>query len=252
MAASEVKYIHTENIHNTNAAEEVVPYLIELLQPKSVVDVGCGLATWLKVFNDNGIQEILGIDGSYVKKTMLRIDEQHYIEHDLETPYRTIKKFDLALSLEVAEHLKESSADIFINTLTDLSDVIIFSAAIENQGGQNHLNEQNPEYWISKFEQRGYQCMDILRPVFWNNDKVECWYRQNMFLYTNNAKLIERLKDRSSFQKLNVVHPKLLELKQKSLQLCSNDVIKIKEGRKNIKFYLNILRIAIKNGVSNK
>ncbi len=241
MASSEVRYVHTENIHNTNAAEQVVPYLISLLYPESVVDVGCGLATWLTVFNANGVAEILGIDGSYVEKSKLKVDQQYFIEHDLETPYQPIKKYDLALSLEVAEHLKECSADIFVDTLTNLSDVVIFSAAIKNQGGQNHINEQNPIYWISKFEERGYQCLDILRPVFWNNEKIECWYRQNMFLYTNNAQLIERVKNHDSFLKQNLVHPQLLEIKDRALNNYIKEFASIRNGKKALKFYLKIV-----------
>jgi ribosomal protein L11 methylase PrmA len=45
----------------------------DLIQPKSVVDVGCGLGTWLTAFNKEGVEDILGIDGEYVDRRMLKI-----------------------------------------------------------------------------------------------------------------------------------------------------------------------------------
>jgi 2-polyprenyl-3-methyl-5-hydroxy-6-metoxy-1,4-benzoquinol methylase len=57
------------------------------------------------------------------------------------------KEFDLVVSLEVAEHLPASAADQFVNTLVKHGKKILFSAAIPGQGGQDHLNEQWPDYW---------------------------------------------------------------------------------------------------------
>ena len=166
MDNNSIRYIHEELVHNFNAANEVVPLILKLLNTKSVVDVGCGTGTWLKIFEANGVQDILGIDGNYVDQKLLKIDFDKFIAYDLETFFKSEKKFDLAISLEVAEHLSIDSADVFVQTLSGLSETIIFSAAITNQGGQNHINEQEPKYWIEKFENLEYKLFDILRPVF--------------------------------------------------------------------------------------
>ncbi len=158
-----VRYIHEETVHNFKAAREVVPFLLEILDVRSVVDVGCGIGTWLKVFEENGVQDILGIDGDYVDKSLLKIDNQKFKEYDLEKLYNTDRKFDLAISLEVAEHLSIDSANVFVKTITNLSDTVVFSAAIPYQGGQNHINEQEPNYWIEKFENEGFKLFDILK-----------------------------------------------------------------------------------------
>jgi SAM-dependent methyltransferase len=210
-----LKYIHDEYHHNLESPQEIVPYLIKLLEPKSVVDVGCGIGTFLKVFTDNGIRDVYGLDGPWVNRSLLSkyLDSDKFEEVDLEKQFNLNRRFDLALSLEVAEHLKEESADIFVLNLVNLSDRIVFSAAFPNQGGQNHINEQWPSYWKQKFEKYDYLFLDILRSKFWNNDKVQIWYKQNMFLIIKSD-----LKDKyiTSFNvdnqtPLDIVHPNIVK-----------------------------------------
>ncbi|WP_369765627.1 methyltransferase domain-containing protein [Flavobacterium sp. WC2429] len=249
MVNRNIRYVHHESVHNFSAAEEIVPYILSLLEPNSVVDVGCGTGTWLKVFSDNGITDFLGIDGNYVDRNTLKINSGSFIEFDLETFYSSQRKFDLAISLEVAEHLKEESAAVFIKSLTNLSDVVIFSAAIPNQGGQNHLNEQEPFYWISKFEKEGFECFDILRPVFWENKKVDCWYRQNIFLFTKNEALIDKLNSFDTFLNHHLVHPELLKIKERVLESQKSNYDVIISGKKGIKFYFQTLFMALKSRI---
>ena len=247
MVNKDIRYVHHERIHNFVAAEEIVPYLMNLLNPKSVVDVGCGTGTWLKVFSDYGVNDFLGIDGDYVDRKKLKIKSESFTEFDLEKHYNSDKKFDLAISLEVAEHLKEESADIFIKTLTNLSDIVIFSAAIPNQGGQNHLNEQEPLYWISKFKNEGFDCLDVLRPIFWENNKVDCWYRQNSFLFTKNEVLKNKLEDFVTFNNFHLVHPDLLKIKERELIARQNNHKLIISGKKEKRFYYNLFITLIKS-----
>ena len=95
------------------------------------------------------------------------------------------------MCFEVAEHLPPSHAKDLIHTLTSLSDVILFSAAIEGQGGTHHINEQMPEYWCELFINHGYVPVDYLRPKIWGNTKVTCWYQQNLLFYVKQERLQE-------------------------------------------------------------
>lgn len=119
------------------SAKEVVPLIINVLDPKSVVDLGCGTGTWLSVFFESGISDILGIDGPWARNVQKLIPETKFVYSDLSEPIQIEKKFDLAISLEVAEHLPEEKADQFIKSLTGLSPVVLFAAAIPGQGGTN-------------------------------------------------------------------------------------------------------------------
>src|SRR6185295_2140887 len=121
--------------------------IIKLFHPSSVLDVGCGLGHFLKVFIDSGINDVTGVEGPWLDNSKLVIDNELIQIKDLEEPFDLERKFDIALCLEVAEHISEHAAEQFIKTLTVHSDVIIFSAAIPEQGGQNHINEQWIEYW---------------------------------------------------------------------------------------------------------
>ena len=204
------KYIHTTDVHNTRAAEEIVPILMEWFHPKSVVDVGCGLGTWLYVFKTHGVTEVLGIEGNHLKTDLLAISKAEILLTDLEQEFIIDKKFDLAISLEVAEHLSSDSASQFIDSLTKLSNIIVFSAAIPNQGGQNHINEQWISYWQSIFTKHDFTLSDEIRAVFWNNDKIEWWYKQNMILAIKNGTL---LPFKEMKPPLNLVHPDLFTIK---------------------------------------
>src|SRR5271165_1063667 len=83
------------------------------LNPKSVVDVGCGIGTWLKVWSELGAEDILGVDGDYVRQDQLLIPPDRFKAMDLSNPLALKRKFDLVQSLEVAEHLPPAAAGPF-------------------------------------------------------------------------------------------------------------------------------------------
>lgn len=197
-------YVHTELIHNTNAAKEVIPLIMERFQPRSVVDIGCGTGTWLAVFQENNVDEFIGVDGDYVDRKLLHIPEDRFVCADLSQPFTYPRRFDLAVSLEVAEHIPEASAEAFVESLVNLSDVILFSAAVPGQGGQHHINEQWYDYWQRKFRRHGYQFHDDLRPLIWWNRNVEWWYRQNVFLVVKESHPYSRTVDSDI---LSTLHP---------------------------------------------
>jgi predicted RNA methylase len=227
-------YHHTTAIHNEKAPKVVVPFLVELFNPKSVIDIGCGIGTWLSVFKENGVSEILGVDGAYVDKKMLKISEASFKPHDLNTYLNIDRKFDIAICLEVAEHIKESSSDSLVQSLTNVSDTIIFGAAIKGQEGQNHINEQDYEYWQKKFEKHGYKFFDILRYKFWNNTDVDWWYSQNMFVVSKNNIKIENNYFFPAF------HPVLFN----GIKSYLDNII---SGKQGIRFSFKIFYKAVKN-----
>jgi SAM-dependent methyltransferase len=186
--ANSRKYIHDTNIHHSKDAEHIVPFIIKLFNPASVLDVGCGLGHFLMAFIDSGISDVTGIEGEWLDKSKLVIDENVVQIKDLEKPFHLERKFDIALCLEVAEHLSENAAEQLIASLTAHSDVIIFSAAIPEQGGQNHINEQWINYWELLFNKRGYKLYDIIRPFIWNIPDIFWWYRQNIIVCINSTK----------------------------------------------------------------
>lgn len=142
------------------------------------------------------------------------IPQEDFIQHDLKEPFYSDKKYSLAMSLEVAEHIPEEKADQFIDELTALSDIVLFSAAIPHQRGARHVNEQYPSYWIEKFRKRGYEVTDCIRKMVWNSEDVRGFYAQNIFLYYKTGmefSNLEKLSRQNEENMFDLVHPKVWE-----------------------------------------
>ena len=166
----------TENSIDT--AKVVVPLLMDWYKPKSVLDLGCNIGAWLSVFIDNGVTDVIGVDGDNMQSELL-IPLDNFMVRDLTLPLTYCGKFDLTICLEVAEHLEEQYADTLVDSAVSTSNTIFWSAASPGQGGYNHVNEQPNEYWIEKFKQRGYgykllkDILPILPHDYYRNNAIE-------------------------------------------------------------------------------
>ena len=169
------------------SAREILPIIIALLAPTSLVDVGCGAGHWLAMASELGIGDILGVDGPWVLKMDLAIPRDKFLVHDLSKPLSLARRFHLALCLEVAEHLAPGQARSFVQSLCTAADWVLFSAAIPGQGGRHHVNEQWPSYWAALFAQCHYDCYDVVRQKLWNNPRVLWYYAQNCLLFARHG-----------------------------------------------------------------
>jgi SAM-dependent methyltransferase len=171
------------------SAAALVPQIIGLLKPGSVIDVGCGNGLWLDAFAREGVARMRGVDGPWVPSDALRIPASSFRTLDLShcpLPYRLAEpgeRFDLLLSLELLEHLPDSRAEAMVEAMCNLSDVLLVSAAVPHQGGTGHVNEQWPEWWHERFAARGFVACDFLRMAIWRDERIAPWYRQNLIGY---------------------------------------------------------------------
>ena len=164
------------------SAQAVLAVVREFIAPRTVLDVGCGTGSWLRVFQDAGC-EILGVDGPWVRQEQLHIPPAAFKTADLTRPLELGRRFDLAMSLEVGEHLPASAAGTLVRSLTAAAPVVLFSAAIPHQGGEMHVNEQWPAYWSALFASEGFAAYDAVRLRVWDDPAVEWWYAQNAIIY---------------------------------------------------------------------
>jgi SAM-dependent methyltransferase len=194
------------------SAAAIVPWIFAALSPQSVLDVGCGRGAWLAAFQACGVDDVLGLDGDYVDATSLHIDADRFRAVDLLSPPDLDRSFDLAISLEVAEHLPASAAEPFVRFLTGAAPVVMFSAAVPGQGGVHHVNEQWPAYWAERFARAGFRAVDAVRPQFWNDERVGYFFAQNIVLYAR-PELVPKVEANlgtswaAGDQPLPVVHP---------------------------------------------
>jgi len=216
------------------SAEITLTKLSKFLSFSSVVDFGCGTGTWLAACQNMGVNKILGFD-HYAKESELLIERKYFHKKSLAAKISLDEKFDLAISLEAAEHVEQISADTIVENLSNASDVILFSAAIPGQGGTNHVNEQPPRYWAKKFANQGLAQFDVIRPLIWEEDDVAWWYKQNTFLYIHsdaNRKIKFEELDQGLINQ-QVIHPHCLtdkieefDIENASIKNLSKAIIK--------------------------
>lgn len=204
-----------------HSSKVILGLLYDLYRPASVVDIGCGQGAWLAAAESLGSRKLKGYDGSWVDKDALVSKNIDFTAVELAKDALELKeKYDLCISVEVAEHLPEARANDFVRLLCSASEVVVFSAAIRYQGGTDHINEQRQSYWIKLFEANGYDCFDIFRPAIWENKEVKLWYRQNLFLFIDRASAAAKLGDlkRTAAPIPNVVHYEYYESAREQIE----------------------------------
>ena len=242
-------FFDQQKIGALRSARIVVPVLLKIIKPKSVVDVGCGHGAWLRAFQENGVQVIKGLDGAYVDQTQLLIDPEWFSPVDLSQSLKIDQPYDLVTCLEVAEHLPERAGRSLIKSLTDAAPLVLFSAAIPGQESPTHINEQWPSYWQALFAERGFVRLDPIRRHIWHDERVEWWYRQNIYLYAseaaiNNSPTLQAERELACTTEFELVHLSIF-YRYKSLRGIIREVPRV--ARRKIKSYLLSLQVSQEN-----
>jgi SAM-dependent methyltransferase len=192
-----------------SSAEAILAPIIQAVQPTSVVDVGCGVGTWLSAALAAGVEDVLGLDGAWVRPDWLEIPVERFQIANLRQALGIGRRFDLALCMEVGEHVPTERSAGLVRDLVGLAPVVLFSAAIPGQGGTGHVNEQWSDFWAELFAGYGYECVDAIRWQHWSDERVLFWYAQNAFLYVAKDRAPLDLQAPDGLP-LRVVHPDLL------------------------------------------
>lgn len=166
------------------SAAILAPIVLSAVHAKSAIDVGCGIGCWAAELLSHGV-DVRGVDGDWVDPDQLRIPIHHFISHDLRQTFRLGESFDLAACIEVAEHLPPNRADGLVDDLVRLAPCILFSAAVPDQGGAGHLNEQPLSYWSARFATHRYKPVDCIRSAIWDDSRVAWWLRQNLVFFVH-------------------------------------------------------------------
>jgi SAM-dependent methyltransferase len=174
------------------SARVVVPLVVSAVEPKSVVDVGCGLGAWLVAFQEAGVDDVLGVDAPWVEQAQLLIPPERFLAADLRERFDAGRRFDLAVCLEVAHILPPEAAEPLVLSLAALADVVLFGAAIPGQGGIEHHNEQWPAYWAERFAAHGYAATDPFRAAVWLDPDVKWWFAQNLVCFAQPGAIAAR------------------------------------------------------------
>lgn len=174
-----------------DSAPVIAETIFRELKPERVIDVGCGTGDVLLALRKHGCT-VKGLERSAAALKVCHERGLPVTAFDLEDD--TISddaKYDVVVSMEVAEHLPERIADRYVALLARLGTTIIFTAAPPGQGGTDHINEQPPEYWHAKFAQHGF-VHDAERTEHWQREwresgKVARWYHLNLMSFRHEA-----------------------------------------------------------------
>lgn len=124
-------------------------FLFEKINPKTLLDVGCGEGHHTKYFLDHNINAY-GIDGSEEALHHITIPNERFILHDFTlgiSPNLT-DFYDLIWCCEFVEHIEAQYLDNMLGVLKRGKTVAI-THAFPGQGGHHHVNCQYPGYWIA-------------------------------------------------------------------------------------------------------
>jgi hypothetical protein len=193
-----------------SSARQLTPWFVpgqRGVGPARINDVGCGegwFARELQIMCPQSDVTALDFDGDGGPNphTGVRIAHWNAEAHDV------LPACDMAVCLEVAEHLTPASGEWLVGELCRTTTKgVWFSAAIPHQGGDGHLNEQWPTYWHDRFASHGWLLDDPIREFIWRDDLIEPWYKQNV-LYARRATAAEA---NDAQAPLHLVHPAFYE-----------------------------------------
>jgi SAM-dependent methyltransferase len=171
------------------SARIVLPMVVRACQAKSLLDVGCGAGAWLSAAKQGGLDDFHGVDGDYVDRSLLMVEATRFSPRDISKAFDLGRRFDLVQCLEVAEHVPGASSQTLVDNIVRHGNLVLFSAAVPGQGGEDHINEQSYGYWRDLFAARGYRLFDFIRPRIADNLDIEPWYRYNVLLFVHDSQV---------------------------------------------------------------
>lgn len=165
------------------SAMALLPQVTAMLRIGNVLDVGCGAGAWLAAYPSLGLTDYIGVDGDYVDRSMLLVEPEKFLPHDISRPFDLGRQFDLVQCLEVGEHVPTAASATLVDNIVRHGRHALFSAAVPGQGGEDHINEQPYEYWRDLFAARGFRLFDFVRPRVQDDLAIEPWYRYNVLFF---------------------------------------------------------------------
>ncbi len=163
------------------------------LTPESLIDIGSGDGVWTFTYlsgfsNLNAtVVDLPETQFKFINNLSSRV---HVIQQDFELGVNLPSSiFDLAICVEVIEHLSPRAAQELISYICKHSKVVLFSGATKGQGGTHHINENTQSFWIESMVNRGMKAYDVVRPVLSGEKEVPSYYKNNIFLYVNESLL---------------------------------------------------------------
>lgn len=187
-------YYKSRDIHTAHAAATILGLIRPVYEQTAVMDLGCGVGTWAATAEADGATSVVAVDGPWVEEAMLQVSAEAFRSCDLESHLPDVSgPIGLTIWAENVEHLTPQRGQMVHDWVCSVSDAVLFSAAVPEQGGTGHWNERWQSAWAADFAHHGFEAADIIRPAIWDDDRIPYWYRQNMILYYRPERVASRL-----------------------------------------------------------
>jgi SAM-dependent methyltransferase len=181
----EYYYTHMDAIA-MRSAPAIVDSVFSRFGPERVIDVGCGSGALLAGLKEKGVS-VVGLEYSKAALDVCGKRGLEVYQFNIEEAQQAdLGHFNLAMCFEVAEHISAAHADALVEMLVGFAPRVVFTAATPGQGGTDHVNEQPHEYWIEKFEHRGYPLLSAVTEEWreeWRQKDVAGCYRRNVMVF---------------------------------------------------------------------
>jgi hypothetical protein len=157
---------------------------------RSYVDVGAGTGSYSAAARGLGVHAV-ALERSLAGRLAAKLQRVTAKRFDLSEPRTAPVRADLAFCFEVAEHLVPELGENLVEFLAAAAPVVVFTAAHPGQGGWAHINEQEPEYWVARFERAGMHLSrdetDALRQTFAAEGVSAPWLSANLLVFRSIA-----------------------------------------------------------------
>lgn len=183
------RYYNRHLIRYRKWENKVGEYLYNELKPNSVLDLGCGVGSYLEGFLNAGCKDLLGIELNFnnAKKYIVNNIYSFIVEGNVTQDLNLNRKFDCVISFEVGEHIYPDGTRMFVNNLTSYSDkYIILTAAPPGQRGTGHINLLDKNIWIDFVVSKGFLYKEDLVEKYkikWKKFKVGYYIINNLMIF---------------------------------------------------------------------
>jgi GT2 family glycosyltransferase len=125
------------------------------LQPRSVMDTGCGRGDLVKALRARGV-DAWGLDGSLTSIQNVLPESLPFCQVGSLLEPLPQPCYDLIICIDVIEHLPAEEAIRAVENLCQHGDDILFSSLPLDSNDPPHLTSQPPEYWAAIFNRFGF------------------------------------------------------------------------------------------------
>jgi len=187
------KYYNRHFVQYREWEKAIGKHIFETIRPSSIIDLGCGVGSYLEGVFFAGCKDIKGVELSYgmAKKYIVEDISPYIEENDATSNMGIVRTFDCVMSFEVAEHIDPIGTEKFIENLTTLSsNYIVMTAAPPGQSGTGHINLREKSFWINSIKAKGFiyqdQMVDLFWPI-WKTFGTERYILKNLMVFKKGA-----------------------------------------------------------------